>query len=126
MLAIDTNVLVRLVANDDPLQAQTARARAASGVWVSHLVLAETIWVLASKFGLSRYEIVNTIENMLNHPNIAFEDASVVRTSLHHFRQRRTIEFSDCLILEIARKAGHTPMATFDRDFAKLDGVEKL
>lgn len=126
MLAIDTNVLARLVVNDDPAQALIAKEGAAKGAWVSHLVLAESSWVLTSRYGLSRAELVNTFETLLTHPNVAFEDANVVRAALQHFRQRRTVDFSDCLILEIARKAGHTPLGTFDRDLAKLDGVHRL
>lgn len=126
MLAIDTNVLVRLVVNDDPAQAQIAKERTARGAWVSHLVLAESICVLAGNFGLSRADLVDTIETLLTHPNVAFEDANVVRAALQHFQQRRTVAFSDCLILEIARKAGHTPLASFDRDLTKLEGAERL
>lgn len=126
MLAIDTNVLVRLIVNDDPVQASVAQARAAGGVWVSHLVLAESTWVLAGNFGLPRADLVNTIETLLTNPNVAFEDLSVVQAALAHFRKSRKIDFADCLILEIARKAGHAPLATFDRDLSKLDGVERL
>jgi predicted nucleic-acid-binding protein len=126
MLAIDTNVLVRLVVDDDPAQAQIAKERTENGAWVSHLVLAESIWVLTGSFGLSRAEIVHTVETLLTHPNVAFEDANVIRAALQHFSQRRNVDFSDCLILEIARKAGHKPLATFDRDFAKVDGVQRI
>jgi predicted nucleic-acid-binding protein len=126
MLAIDTNVLVRLVVDDDPRQTQMAKESTAHGAWVSHLVLAESMWVLAGNFGLSRGDIVNTIKTLLTHPNVAFEDANVVRAALNHFSQRRNVDFSDCLILEIARKAGHKPLATFDRDLAKVDGVQRI
>jgi predicted nucleic-acid-binding protein len=126
MLAIDTNVLVRLVAKDDAAQTQIARARTSGGAWVSHVVLAESIWVLASSHGMLRPQVIDTIETLLEHRDVAFEDRSVVARALGLFRRRKAVEFSDCLILEIARKAGHAPMATFDRDFAKLEGVERL
>jgi predicted nucleic-acid-binding protein len=126
MLAIDTNVLVRLVVDDDPEQARIAAERTAKGAWVSHLVLAESVWVLSGNFGLSRSEIVSTIKTLLTHPNVAFEDGNVVRAALQRFGERRAVDFSDCLILEIARKAGQMPLATFDRDFAKLDGVQRI
>lgn len=126
MLAIDTNMLVRLIANDDSAQAQIAQERTANGAWVSHLVLAECIWVLSAKYRLSKTNLANAIETLLTHPNVAIEDAHVVQAALRNFRQHRNVEFSDCLILAIARKAGHTPMATFDRDFGKVDGAERL
>jgi predicted nucleic-acid-binding protein len=126
MLAIDTHVLVRLVANDDAVQVRFARERTARGAWVSHVVLAESIWVLTSIYALSREEVVAAIETLLTHADVQFEDSSIVRTALQHFKQRKSVAFSDCLILEIARKAGHIPLATFDRDGAKLEGVERL
>lgn len=126
MLAIDTNVLVRLIVEDDPVQTIAAQTRVAGGGWVSHVVLAESAWVLSSIYGLQRPELINTIETLLQHRDVAFEDRAVVTEALNHFRRLKRVEFSDCLILEIARKAGHAPLATFDRDFAKLDGVERL
>ena len=50
----------------------------------------------------------------------------VVSAALEKFRRKFAIGFSDCLLLEIARKAGHLPLGTFDRNLAKLDGAEKL
>jgi predicted nucleic-acid-binding protein len=126
MLAIDTNVLVRLVANDDAAQASFAKEQTKNGAWVSHLVLAECVWVLTTRFALSRADVVSTIETLLTHPNVAFEDSNVVRAALQQFGRRRTVDLSDCLILEIARKAGHKPLATFDSDLAKLDGVQRI
>jgi predicted nucleic-acid-binding protein len=126
MLAIDTNVLVRLVASDDAAQTAIAKERTAKGAWVSHLVLAESAWVLTARYGLARTQLAGAIDALLAHPDVAVEDANVVQAALRHFKQRRNVDFSDCLILEISRKAGHTPMATFDRDLAKLDGVECL
>jgi predicted nucleic acid-binding protein len=52
--------------------------------------------------------------------------ADVVTLALDNCRKRPAIGFSDCLVLEIARKAGHLPLGTFDRDFAKLTDVRRL
>jgi len=49
-----------------------------------------------------------------------------VRAALDHFRAKPALGFSDCLVLEIARKAGHLPLGTFDRGLAKLEGVKRL
>ncbi len=46
--------------------------------------------------------------------------------ALDHYRKKPSLGFSDCLILEVARRAGHLPLGTFDRHFGKLDGVERL
>jgi predicted nucleic acid-binding protein len=57
---------------------------------------------------------------LLDNPSLAFQDVDVVIAALGHFRKRPSVELSDCLILEIARKAGHLPVGTFDRGFTKL------
>ena len=124
MLAIDTNVFVRLIAKDDATQLRHAMERTMKGAWVSHLVLAESVWVLTTHYALSRSEVAAALDTLLEHSGVAFEERNVVRAALQTYRQRRAIDFSDCLILEIARKAGHSPLGTFDRALAKLDGVE--
>ncbi len=126
MLAVDTNVLVRLLTRDDAGQVSAAEAFVSKGAWVSHLVLAETFWVLDSVYDLTPAQIATAIEMLLNHRELSLQDADVVSAALDQYRQRPAVEFSDCLILEIARKAGHLPVATFDRDFAKLDDVRRL
>ncbi len=126
MRAVDTNVLVRLVVRDDPEQVRAAEEFVARGAWVSHLVLAETLWVLDSVFELARTQIVLAVEMLLNHKELTLQDTDVVTAALGHYRRRAAVGFSDCLVLEIARKAGHLPVATFDRDFAKLDDVQRL
>ena len=126
MLAVDTNVLVRLLTRDDADQVSAAEAFVSRGAWVSHLVLAETFWVLDSVYDLTRAQIATAIEMLLNHRELSLQDADVVTAALDHYRRRTAVEFSDCLVLEIARKAGHLPVATFDRNFAKLNDVRRL
>jgi predicted nucleic-acid-binding protein len=63
---------------------------------------------------------------LLNHQELTLQDAGVVASALIHFRSRSTVDFSDCLVLEIARKAGHLPVGTYDRNFAKLSDVQRL
>jgi predicted nucleic-acid-binding protein len=63
---------------------------------------------------------------LLEHENLTIQDADTVAAALTVYRKRPVLGFSDCLILEIARKAGHTPLATFDKNLAKLDGAEKI
>jgi predicted nucleic-acid-binding protein len=126
MLAVDTNILVRLIVRDDIVQVRAAELAVAKGAWVSHLVLAETLWVLDAVYDLSREKIATAVDMLLNHEVITIQDADVIQLALEHFRVRGGVDFSDCLVLEIARKAGHLPVATFDRDFAKLEGVQRL
>jgi predicted nucleic-acid-binding protein len=124
--AIDANVLVRLVTRDDASQVAAAEAFVEMGAWVSHLALAEAIWVLTAVYELDTPAIATAIEMLLNHGNLTLEEPEVVSDALQQFRRRPTLGFSDCLMLEIARKAGHLPFGTFDRALARIDGAQKL
>ena len=126
MHAIDANVLVRLATRDDAKQVAAAEAFVARGAWVSHLVLAETIWVLSAVYELSSREISRAVEMFLNHRHLSLQESETVAAALEHYRRKPSLGFSDCLILEVARRAGHVPLGTFDRDLAKLDGTQKL
>jgi predicted nucleic-acid-binding protein len=126
MHAVDTNVLVRLIVRDDSDQVGAAEVFVAKGAWVSHLVLAETVWVLDAVYNRSPAQIANAVERMLNHKELTLQDAPTVALALDHFRSRPSLGFSDCLVLEIARKSGHLPLGTFDRNLAKLDGTRRL
>jgi predicted nucleic-acid-binding protein len=126
MRAVDTNLLVRLLARDDLEQVKAAEAFIAKGAWVSHLVLAETIWVLDAVYNRSPKRIANAVDLLLNHKEITIQEADVVTLALNQFQSRPSLGFSDCLVLEIARKAGHLPLGTFDRNFAKLDDTHRL
>ncbi|HEY4211850.1 MAG TPA: type II toxin-antitoxin system VapC family toxin [Steroidobacteraceae bacterium] len=126
MRAVDTNVIVRLIVRDDPAQARTAEKFAAAGAWVSHLVLAETAWVLDAVYDRSAEQIATAVDMLLNHESLTLQDAEVVTAALEQFRQRPSLGFSDCLVMETARKAGHLPLGTFDRDLGKLEGAQRI
>jgi predicted nucleic-acid-binding protein len=126
MRAVDANVLVRLVTGDDLKQAAAAEKFVSAGAWVSHLVLAETIWVLSTVYDRDPPALAQTVDFLLKHRDLTIQDAEVVVDALVHYRNKPTLGFSDCLMLEIARKAGHVPMGTFDRALAKLEGAERI
>jgi len=126
MLAVDTSVLVRLLTRDDADQVGGAEAFISKGAWVSHLVLAETSWVPDSVYDLSRVQIATAVAMLLNLRELSIQDAGVVTAALDHCRRGPAVEFSHCLLREIARKAGHLPVATFERNFAKLDDVQRV
>ena len=126
MRAIDTNVLVRLVTRDDAEQVAAAEAFMEKGAWVSQLALTEATWVLASVYEREASAIAMAVEMLLNHRNLVLEEPEVIAKALQHFRRRPTLGFSDCLMLEVARKAGHLPLGTFDRALARLPGAERI
>jgi len=126
MRAVDTNVLVRLISRDDSRQTEAAESFVERGAWVSHLALAEATWVLAAVYDRTPADIVTAVEMLLNHQTLTIQDSDVVSAALDHFRRRPALGFSDCMLLEIARKAGHLPLGTFDRGLSKLPNAEKI
>jgi predicted nucleic-acid-binding protein len=126
MRAVDTNLLVRLVVRDDAKQANAAEGFIDRGAWVSTLVLAETSWILNTVYGRSPAQVADAVDGLLNHKQLTLQDNDAVARALAHYRARPTLGFSDCLVLEIARKAGHLPLGTFDRNLAKIDGTQRL
>jgi predicted nucleic-acid-binding protein len=126
MRAVDTNVLVRLVTRDDRKQVAAAESFTSKGAWVSTLVLIEATWVLTAVYELTHPEIATAVDMLLHHRDLTIQDSDTVAAALEHYRRRPALGFSDCLILEVARKAGHVPLGTFDRDLGKLDGAERL
>jgi predicted nucleic-acid-binding protein len=126
MRAVDTNVLVRLVTRDDEKQSKSADAFVAAGAWVPHIVLVEAMWVLLSVYDRSADDVAKAVEMLLNHEQLSIQDPETVAAALSRFLERPSVGFSDCLVLEVARKAGHLPLGTFDRGLSKLDGAQRL
>ena len=126
MRAVDTNVLVRLMTRDDPRQVAVAEAFVAAGAWVPHLAVAEATWVLATVYAREPEAIATAVEMLLSHQYLTIQDSETVAAAVEQFRQQRRVGFSDCLMLEVVRKAGHTPLGTFDRDLGKIEGAQKL
>jgi predicted nucleic-acid-binding protein len=126
MRAVDTNVLVRLMTRDDDKQVAVAEAFVANGAWVPHLAIAEATWVLASVYDRDPEAVATAVEMLLSHEHLTVQDAEPVVAAVAQFRQYPKVGFSDCLMLEIARKAGHVPLGTFDRNFGRIDGAQRL
>jgi len=118
--------LVRLVTRDNRKQVATAESFLSKGAWVSTLVLVEATWVLTAVYELTHAEIVTAIDMLLHHRDLTIQEPDSVAAALEHYRNRPALGFSDCLILETARKAGYLPLGTFDRNLSKLDGAEGL
>jgi predicted nucleic-acid-binding protein len=124
--AVDTNILVRLVTRDDARQVAAAEEFVGRGAWVSHLVLAEATWVLTAVYERDHADIATAVDMLLNHEHLTLQDPDAVAAAVEDFRGRPALGFSDCLVLAIARKAGHLPLGTFDRTLAKLAGTHRL
>ena len=82
--------------------------------------------MLATVYERSAAELAAAIEVLLNHNELVFQDSDVVAAALELFRSRPSLGFSDCLMLHVARKAGHLPLGTFDRNLGRIAGAHKL
>ena len=127
MLGIDTNVLVRFLVRDDESQFESARklikreVAAGRRVFISQLVLLETEWVLRSRYGLSKIEIVAAISGLLDATDVQFEDERAIEAALFIWKESAA-DFADCLIGAQNKRLGCRATATFDAKAAKLAG----
>ena len=130
MIALDTNVLVRYLVNDDARQAAAARALLAGLTverpgFVCREVVVELVWVLQRTYGFSRGRIAGVLEDLLASRELVFEAGNDVARAAFAFRQGGA-ELSDLMIAAAARRDGAYPLYTFDRQAAQLDGVVLL
>jgi len=106
MIAIDTNVLVRVLVNDPQAEEQCQLARdllvTKKDVWVCRIVLVETVWVLQSSYKFSKDQVVAVLEKLIEHPNIHLEDAENLDNVLTLYSASNA-GFADCLILDHAQ-----------------------
>lgn len=130
MIGLDTNVVVRFLAQDDDIQSPIA-TRAISkltrdnpGV-ISAVVLAEIGWVLTRAYRLSRPDLSLAIEGLLRSAEIRIENAEAAWRALGVYQAAKSLEFADALIAEINALAGAIQTVTFDRN-ASLEGGMKL
>ena len=116
MLAVDTNVVVRLLVNDDARQGGAARRLFESDeIWIGVTVLLEAAWVLESVYELTVAESVKALRGLLGLPNVRVEDAGAVATALE--AAGRGLELADAL--HLVRAPEDAEFATFDRGLAK-------
>lgn len=130
MIALDTNVLVRFLVQDDPMQAQLATkvidqlTDDAPG-FVSREVLIELVWVLERAYRLGRPDIATALDGLLSAIELEVEGSDEVAPALELYRNDG-FGFADLMIAAAARRAGATEMVTFDRKAARLPGVHLI
>jgi predicted nucleic-acid-binding protein len=128
VIALDTNVLVRFLVQDD-------QARIASEIieqlteetpgFVSREVLVELVWVLERAYRLARAEIAGAIDGLLASTELVVEGADAIGSALELYRNDG-FGFADLMIAAAARRAGASEVVTFDRKAARLPGVRLL
>lgn len=128
MIALDTNVLVRLLTRDDETQARRAKevfdacGDEPGALYVADVVLAELSWTLARSYGLARVDIARCVRALLDNATLALESPAAVREALARY-ESGSADFPDCLIVAKAAAAGCGRVLSFDRRMAKLPGV---
>ena len=124
MLAVDTNVFVRILVDDPgaPQQCVAARnvAAEAGTIYVPQVVQIETVWVLERTYGISKPDIVRTLVQVVENTSFVLQRAEVFVNALAEYRGSR-VDFADCMILAEARTEG-VQLATFDRKLGKHHG----
>jgi predicted nucleic-acid-binding protein len=127
---LDTNMLVRFFAKDDPLQTPKARAvlsslTTAEPGWVGVATILELVWVMTSTLGVGRDAVAQILAELLTRETIVVERAETIEKALQRYRRGRA-DFADCLIAASARAAGCSRTVTFDRIAARDAGMELI
>jgi predicted nucleic-acid-binding protein len=128
MIAIDTNVLVRVFIDDgSTAQIKSARqlVKNAKAVFLSHIVLVETTWVLMRAYKLTKEQVISILQEI--HENAAFileNEEQFTRAFMLY--KTNNADFSDCMILSTIQSAGILHLYTYDVKLAKMEGVKKI
>lgn len=131
MRALDTNVLVRYLAADDPKQTPVAERfidecrRKEEPLFLSILVLCEAVWVLERSYQQPKADVISTLERILETDLFVIEKDGLVRQSVEDYRSGKG-SFADCLIGNLAQGAGCSDTVTFDRGLAGMRGFTLL
>jgi predicted nucleic-acid-binding protein len=127
VIGLDTNVLVRFFAQEDPRQQGQAEAiisslSATEPGWIALAALMELVWVMTRVYRFDRRGMIQILDHLLSRSSIAFEQDDTVRNALQLYRSGNT-DFPDCLIACSAKAAGCSRTVTFDRRAARDAGM---
>lgn len=124
MAAIDTNVFIRLLTQDDPVLTPKAEAYlvAHAPLWISASVLVETFYVLTKLYAWDKPTFLAMLQATTNSRDFVFQDQPAVVAAANQWAAAKA-GFVDCLNVELAKAHGKGPLATFDKDAAKLPGT---
>jgi len=129
MIGLDTNILVRYLAQDDPVQSARAtriverRLTENQPGFISLVAMVETVWVLDRAYGLPALEIARAIERILQADTLLVQNEQEVFTAMIALKTE-TGSFSDGLIAALGRWAGCSSTLTFDKKATRLKGFE--
>lgn len=131
MIGIDTNVVVRFLAQDDQDQSAVAnrfmsRLSSEKPGFISSVVLAEISWVLSRAYKLPREDIARAVEGLLRSAELIVENADAAYRALATYQRTNSAEFADALIAQTASLAGAAETVTFDKSAASSLGMRML
>lgn len=131
MIGLDTNVVVRFLAQDDAIQSPIAtrlisRLTRERPGFISAVVLAEIAWVLSRAYKASRDDIADAVEGLLRAAELVVENAAAGYRALALYRASRSAEFADALIAQTATLAGASETVSFDQNAAAELGLRLL
>ncbi|MHB8448550.1 MAG: PIN domain-containing protein [Rudaea sp.] len=128
MIALDTNVLLRALVDDEKATSQCAAARrlvaAAAVVTISAAVFLEAVWTLSRSFGFPRKDVAHVASLLLKHPKYRIQDAALFEVAVARFAAGN-IDFADAVALEHASR-NNAVLHTFDRKLARLRGAQAV
>ena len=129
MIAVDTNVLLRYLLNDDAMQADIAASliKGSDIVLITDVVLVETLWTLSGKkYRLNRDQLAGVVRALFEEPNIRFEDGMTVWTALNDYRKSDGTDFADSLIINKARAVAKAQGGSFSGSYTFDKAAQKL
>jgi predicted nucleic-acid-binding protein len=121
MRSVDASLLLASLKGGPQAGPAEAFIRSEGPVWISHLVLAETVRVLEAVYGRTRAQMEAALERLLDNKDLVLEDPDCARAALETYRDG--LDFEDALALETARRAGHLPMATLRDSLRGVSGA---
>ena len=131
MPALDANLLVRYVVQDDSAQLAAAKrlitrcVEEGQSLFVPVTVMLELEWVLRSSFEFGKDDVIQVVSSLLSAAELSFESERALEVALHLFRES-TAEFADCVHVALASQAGEQPLWTFDKRAARIPGATLL
>lgn len=131
MPALDTNVLVRYLVQDDSGQLAAAKrligrcVAESKSLFVPVTVTLELEWVLRASFGFTKDDVLQALSNLFSAAELTFESERAVEVALQLYRDG-PVDFADCLHIALAAQAGEQPLWTFDKGAARISGAQLI
>jgi len=131
VIGLDTNVIVRYLTQDDPIQSPKAnrlieKFSAGEPGFIAMVSIVELIWVLQSCYYAAKPVVVQMLENLLRTEELIVERPELIWRALRRFQAAGQVDFADCLIECCAHAAGCEYTATFDKSAAKTASMKLI